>query len=56
MDDQTHVGLVHAHAEGVGGGNDAQAAGEKGFLHRAFFRRQHASVKMAAGEPGLFQE
>ena len=41
MDHQSHVGLVDTHAEGVGGGDDAQFAGDEGFLRVLLgFRRQ----------------
>ena len=33
MDDQPHVGLVDAHAEGVGGGDNFQFAVDEALLH-----------------------
>ena len=56
MDDQAHVRLVHAHAEGVGRGDHPHAAGEEGLLHRALVRWQHATVEIAAGQIGIGEE
>ena len=56
VDHQAHVGLVHPHAEGVGGRDHPQAAGQEGLLHRALVGRQHAAVKVAAGEACVLEE
>lgn len=41
VDDQANVGFVDAHAEGVGGGDDAQFSRDEGFLRVLLgFRRQ----------------
>ena len=56
MDHRAHVGLVTAHAEGIGGGDHPQRAGKKILLHPALVGRHHATVKIAAVEAGLLEE
>ena len=55
MDHQSHVGLVDTHAEGVGGGDDAQFAGDEGFLRVLLGFRRQAGV-IGRGRQALFPE
>ena len=52
VDDQAHVGFVDAHAEGVGGGDDAQFAGDECFLRVLLgFRRQAGVIGRGRQSP-----
>ena len=51
VDDQPHVGLVDAHAEGVGRGDDAQRAGNEGLLGFLLGLRWQLGVVRRGGQP-----
>ena len=55
VDDEAHVGLVDAHAEGIGRADHAQLAGEEALLHRTLVRCLHAAVK-GFGRPAFAVE
>ena len=55
VDDQAHVGFVHAHAEGVGGDDDAQTAFDKTVLDIGFFVVAQAGMEVFACPALVFQ-
>ena len=56
MDDETHVGLVDSHAEGVGGHHDARAAREPLLLPDRAFGVGQAAVVAGRGDACVAQE
>ena len=55
MDDRAHVFFVHAHAEGVGGDDDAQLAVDKALLDVGFFVGAQSGVVVRARPVLLFE-
>lgn len=55
MDHHTHIGFVHAHAEGIGGDDDAQIAGDEGLLDILLEPRFQPGVEAGGGPPHVFQ-
>ena len=56
VDHQPHIGFVHAHAEGVGRGDDAPAASDELLLHRTLDVGIQAAVEVGAVDPGLLEK
>ena len=56
VDHQAHVGLVDAHAEGVGRGDHAQLAADERLLHAALLVGVEPAVEMRCVDAGLAQE
>ncbi len=56
MDDEAHIGLVHAHAEGVGGDDHPQFAGDERTLDLLFQTRFEPGVIMGAGPAHVLEK
>ena len=56
MNDQPHVRLVDAHAEGVGGGDGAQVAGDEAVLDVFLGFRRHGAVEESGLKALLLEE
>ena len=56
MDDDAHIGLVDAHAEGVGGDDDLEVAGDEGLLDVLFQAGIEPGMEMGAGPAHVLEE